>query len=129
MYRITSGSNHALEDTVAFIGLINDRQELLSNGAGDLFTSGEIIVSRAPGRIDLMGGIADYSGALVLQLPIASATHVALELREELTVGIVSLPTDSGKYRSFEISLADFLDAGRPIGYDAAGAMFKAGPE
>lgn len=28
----------------------------------------EIFVSRAPGRLDVMGGIADYSGSLVLQV-------------------------------------------------------------
>jgi hypothetical protein len=27
-------------------------------------------VARAPGRLDVMGGIADYSGSLVLQLPL-----------------------------------------------------------
>lgn len=28
----------------------------------------EIFVTRAPGRLDVMGGIADYSGSLVLQV-------------------------------------------------------------
>ena len=26
----------------------------------------------APGRLDFMGGVADYSGSLVLQIPIAA---------------------------------------------------------
>lgn len=39
----------------------------------------ELIVTRAPGRLDVMGGIADYSGSLVLQMPIAEACHVALQ--------------------------------------------------
>lgn len=30
----------------------------------------EIFVARAPGRLDVMGGIADYSGSLVLQVKI-----------------------------------------------------------
>jgi L-arabinokinase len=37
-------------------------------------------VTRAPGRLDVLGGIADYSGSLVLQMPIAEACHVALQL-------------------------------------------------
>ena len=37
-----------------------------------------VFVARAPGRLDVMGGIADYSGALVLQWPIREATRVAL---------------------------------------------------
>lgn len=40
---------------------------------------GDIYVSRAPGRLDVMGGIADYSGSLVLQLPLRQACHVALQ--------------------------------------------------
>lgn len=38
-----------------------------------------MIVTRAPGRLDVMGGIADYSGSLVLQLPLAEACHVAVQ--------------------------------------------------
>ena len=40
----------------------------------------EILVARAPGRLDVMGGIADYSGSRVLQLPLAQACHVACQL-------------------------------------------------
>jgi L-arabinokinase len=46
----------------------------------DLFSaSGGVCVARAPGRLDLMGGIADYSGSLVLQLPLAVATFAAAQ--------------------------------------------------
>jgi hypothetical protein len=40
----------------------------------------DIWVSRAPGRLDVMGGISDYSGSLVLQMPIAQACHVAAQI-------------------------------------------------
>ena len=36
-------------------------------------------MTRAPGRLDVMGGIADYSGSLVLQLPLREACHVAAQ--------------------------------------------------
>lgn len=39
----------------------------------------EVVVARAPGRLDVMGGIADYSGSLVLQMPTKEAAHVALQ--------------------------------------------------
>ena len=32
----------------------------------------------APGRLDVMGGVADYSGSLLLQLPVAEETRVRL---------------------------------------------------
>ena len=38
---------------------------------------GEVVLARAPGRLDVIGGIADYSGALVLELPLEEATCVA----------------------------------------------------
>src|SRR6516164_6656470 len=32
----------------------------------------------APGRLDVLGGVADYSGALVLQMPIRATTRVTV---------------------------------------------------
>lgn len=42
-----------------------------------------LLLARAPGRLDVMGGIADYSGALVLQLPLALSTFALLQPRDE----------------------------------------------
>jgi L-arabinokinase len=39
----------------------------------------DVFIARAPGRLDVMGGIADYSGSLVLQRPIAEATWAAYQ--------------------------------------------------
>src|SRR5712692_8096125 len=126
MYRIKSGSTHGLTDTAAFIELLNNLPGELEDFFGD---SEELFVSRAPGRLDLMGGIADYSGSLVLQLPIANATHVAIELHDAQTISIVSLPADrKDPLRSFEMSLRDFHDAGQPIDYATARAIFERKP-
>src|ERR1051326_2365948 len=51
----------------------------------------DIHVARAPGRLDVMGGIADYSGSLVLQWPIAEATFAAVQVTSEPAIEIVSL--------------------------------------
>jgi len=57
----------------------------------DLFARDrDIIVARAPGRLDVMGGIADYSGSLVLEWPLADATFVALQRDSHRTLTIVS---------------------------------------
>jgi hypothetical protein len=46
-------------DFSAFIDTLQSRR---------LFERGtKLVVARAPGRLDVMGGIADYSGSLVLQ--------------------------------------------------------------
>ena len=81
-----------------------------------------VVIARAPGRLDVMGGIADYSGSLVLQRPIAEATCVAVQRRDDLLLEI----TSTGG-RSFVISLATLAPGGAPIAYDIARDLFPAG--
>ncbi|MES2177006.1 MAG: galactokinase family protein [Gemmatimonadota bacterium] len=59
----------------------------------DGFFSGDepIIVARAPGRLDVMGGIADYSGSLVLQLPLDRHTVVTAQRQREPMLDVVSV--------------------------------------
>ncbi len=48
----------------------------------------------APGRLDLLGGVADYSGALVLEVPTRLATTVVAEPADRFTVGPVAIDAD-----------------------------------
>jgi galactokinase len=48
----------------------------------------------APGRLDLLGGVADYSGARVLEVATQLTTTVFAEPDEALAVGPVRLTTD-----------------------------------
>ena len=78
-------------------------------------------LTRAPGRLDVMGGIADYSGSLVLQLPLAEATLVALQLDESNHVTLVSLSENrSNESAVFTMPLDEFLANGEPVGYAVA---------
>jgi L-arabinokinase len=46
------------------------------------FAPGETVrLSRAPGRLDVMGGIADYTGSLVCEMPLDRAVAVILQAR------------------------------------------------
>jgi L-arabinokinase len=47
-------------------------------------------VSRAPGRLDVMGGIADYTGSLVCEMPLDRAAAVAMQPRKDREVQIFS---------------------------------------
>src|SRR2546423_8856141 len=49
-----------------------------------------IRISRAPGRLDVMGGIADYTGSLVCELPLDRAAAVALQERDDREIQIFS---------------------------------------
>jgi L-arabinokinase len=136
VFRIASGTTHGLADTAGFVELLNGSHASRPDAGGsrvehaetirEFFdTAGELIVTRAPGRLDLMGGIGDYSGSLVLELPISNATHVALQLREGRTLGVVSLPVGAGRPRRFEMPLSDFTESGRPVGYSDAARYFE----
>src|SRR3954470_24907553 len=57
-------------------------------------------IARAPGRLDVMGGIADYSGALVLQLPLARSTYALLQRQAEVRCDIVSHRNDGWDFFS-----------------------------
>ena len=89
-----------------------------------------VTIARAPGRLDVMGGIADYSGSLVLQRAIAEAAFAALQLSEEPIIEIVSLPQEiSEKPRSFTMDLGSFVAGGEPIGYPQAEESFRSAAE
>jgi galactokinase len=66
MWRFSEPLSYAVPDANRFLARF-------AVHAGDFDRHAPIAVARAPGRLDLMGGIADYSGALVLQLPLACA--------------------------------------------------------
>jgi galactokinase len=88
--------------------------------AGSLFEPGAaVVVSRAPGRLDVMGGIADYSGSLVLQRTIAEATFAAAQRIDRPVVEVVSV----GRMPC-TIPLEMLAPGAVPIGYDTARRLF-----
>ena len=65
-------------------------------------------IARAPGRLDVMGGIADYSGALVLQLPLARSTFAILQRQAADRCDVVS--HRAGRWDFFDVELAPIVD-------------------
>jgi galactokinase len=57
-------------------------------GFASFFNSGEIWVARVPARLDVMGGIADYSGANVCEAVLGRGMLVALQARTDRTLRI-----------------------------------------
>jgi len=63
----------------------------ISGKCQSFFGKGRTIhIACAPGRLDVMGGIADYSGSLVLQTPIPQQTTAALAFRGDDIVRVHS---------------------------------------
>jgi L-arabinokinase len=122
MWRIDRSSSYDLPDLARFLGALNQQ--------GDFFQPGApIVVARAPGRLDVMGGIADYSGALVLELPLAAATFAAAQATSDARMSVRSLDAPSSDAAP-EVSLPieALLPGGRPIGYAEAHALLAADP-
>jgi L-arabinokinase len=64
---------------------VRDEQRSFFDGSGTIFAA------RAPGRLDIMGGFADYSGSLVLELPLSEATFAAWQWRDDHLLRLRSL--------------------------------------
>jgi galactokinase len=94
-------------------------------GSAGTHSGDSIFIARAPGRLDVMGGIADYSGALVLQWPIREATRVALLPWPEQHLSITSLRR-GGVDRHCDVPLNLIADPHRP--YDDVRAWFGSDP-
>ena len=117
MFRITQGNSRGLADVEKFIGMINDPPA----GAHDFFQPDQpIFVARAPGRLDVMGGIADYSGSLVLEMPISEGTFAAVQQASDQKVVIISMTEDENAPLIFETDLSNLRSD-----YDKARDLFS----
>jgi galactokinase len=126
-YKIVYGTAHDLADVCAFVAMLDSLDSNPNPEARTLFdTKEELFIARAPGRLDVMGGIADYSGSLVLQMPIAEATLVALQLDASRELRIVSLTDDPTREASFSMPLTDFEQNGEVLEYEVARNRFRA---
>ncbi|HTL51855.1 MAG TPA: GHMP kinase, partial [Planctomycetota bacterium] len=91
--------------------------------------TGPIVHASAPGRLDVMGGIADYSGSLVLQMPIAERTQVWLRKRTDGVIRVHS-PAAARLEHAAEISLrlADLTVFNRVKTYAVAQSLLRKTP-
>ncbi len=83
-----------------------------------------LYIARAPGRLDVMGGIADYSGARVLQLPLSCSTAVLLQRQQTPRCDVVTRRGE--RWQFFGIALEPLLEQGGEVGTPAALAAWLA---
>ena len=130
MFTIQRGDDQGLADVRALVDALNEPNRTDPAVPPDFFAPDRpIIIARAPGRLDVMGGIADYSGSLVLEMPTAEATLCALQPRTDRRVHVVSAgAAEASGVREFQVGLDD-LDRGHLAGASTARAWFAANPE
>jgi len=96
-----------------------------------------IRISRAPGRLDVMGGIADYTGSLVCEATLNLAAAVALQGRDDRFVQVFSfnlfddhrpftfrIPLDALAEHSADTLRKEFNQSGRRWAGYLAGCLF-----
>ncbi|XP_028113131.1 L-arabinokinase-like [Camellia sinensis] len=163
-FEILHGDLQGLQDTMNFLNSLAELDAVNDSGkntekpwmrermaaAGIFNWEEEIFVARAPGRLDVVGGIADYSGSLVLQMPIREACHVAVQRNDPSkqrlwkhaqsrqnakgqgstpVLQIVSYGSElSNRSPTFDMDLSDFMDGEQPISYQKAKEYFARDP-
>lgn len=80
--------------------------------AGEVFNRAEAIhISRAPGRLDVMGGNVDYTGGLVFEATIREATWAAAQLRSDRTIVLMNPQMAESHWQSrVELTLDALVD-------------------
>jgi L-arabinokinase len=91
-----------------------------------VFQSGKpVFRARVPGRLDLMGGNADYTGGLVFQATIRETTRAAVQLRSDDTIELVN--PQMGEALEFRIADLTTDEAVRALVNDARWAAYVLG--
>jgi L-arabinokinase len=92
--------------------------------AGFFTPEQKYVIASAPGRMDVMGGIADYSGSMVLQKTIQETTTVAISLRNDGIFRLKSVHVDKEEL-TCSLVYTDFLKNGQEIDFTYAQGQFK----
>jgi len=85
-------------------------------GFAGFFNAGEVWVARVPARLDVMGGIADYSGANVCEAVLGGGMLMALQARTDRTLRIRTM--QAGR-RTLPVETRiplDYLTSGDTVG-------------
>jgi len=92
-------------------------EQLKVNLGGVFAPKREIMVARAPARLDLMAGLSDYAGAMVLSSTLQEATLVAVQKRLDRRFVIRNLDMSKDRVLNCEFRLDDLFQAGQLKSY------------
>jgi galactokinase len=99
--------------------------KILTEETGFFDGISEITGARAPGRLDVLGGIADYSGSMVLEGTLAEGTVSAVQGRADRLLKIKSLCLDTARNSEVLQSLDLFLEDGSLRSFEDAKAALR----
>lgn len=88
--------------------------------------AGKVVGARAPGRLDLLGGISDYAGGTVLEATLAEATCAAVQGRADRLLVLRSVgAADETPREMVTLSLDTLLDEGSVRPFPEVTAAFR----
>jgi len=127
--RLYNNAEALLQDITDFTYFLRtdpEAQAFLSDCRADA----PVTLARAPGRLDVMGGVADYSGSLVAEMSIAEAALVALAPRMDRTLRVWSRGIEAEELTpQVSISLNDFYADGLLADYKTVHSHLRRAPE
>ena len=86
--------------------------------------SGKVILTRAPARLDVMGGIADYCGACVFEMTLEHAAIAGCQARSDRELRALSVGTEGRFLPGLRICLDDFYVNSNLKSYDQIRQLF-----
>jgi galactokinase len=95
--------------------LKSDAEAFLAEGHPDLF------LARAPGRLDVFGGLSEYAGCLACQWPLQAATAVAVQRRDDHRLVLRNYNSQD----TVSLSLEDFYGTASLLPIDTLKSMFR----
>ena len=107
---------------------------LLQEDSPELFFSfglqrgGHVILTRAPARLDIMGGIADYCGANVFEMTVNRTAIAACQAREDRNLCAITLHAGDRFKPNFHLSLDSFYTNGTLKTYSQIRERFSEEP-
>ncbi len=110
---------------------VYELESLLQCDSPDVFfqhgfsRDGRIIVTCAPSRLDIMGGIADYSGSIVFEKTLNRAAVAAIQARHDRNLNALTLQEDNILKRNYQMSLDDFYTDGALKSYEQVRKLFN----
>ena len=107
---------------------------LLQEDSPELFFSfglkkgGQVTVTHAPARLDIMGGVADYCGANVFEMTLDRTAIAACQAREDRNLCAITLRAGSQFKPNFHFSLDTFYTDGALKTYSEVQRYFNQEP-
>jgi L-arabinokinase len=123
-----SGPEIKPHEILEFESMLRFQDERLFGESG-FEKSGRVVITRAPARLDVMGGIADYCGAHVAALTLEHGAVVGCQVREGGQLRALSLGVDNHALLGLQISVDDFYDRGQLKSYNQIRQLFARNPK